>query len=931
MDWLKQINSDTVVVVPTHGLQHSLQEHYALEQQALGNVVWETPQILVWDNLVQSLYEQNKQSIGRPKIAISDAQSFIVWQQVVSKLKKEVNAFVLLNEAQTASAVQRSWRLMHKWRIDRSKLADRKDEDSQVFLELCDMYQARLDQSAWIDKALLESQVVEYVASETADVLGLPQRFVFAYFDLETSTQRQFKTGCGAKGVTVERQEGQQQTSQQQFISYESPIDELEAVFTEARNALEANPEQRLGIVVADLAQRRQEVAYIAQQVFYPDRSPIENQQKGRAYRFSLGHSLVDIPYIASQLRLLNLLKPSFNYQDLSFVLRNAWVPIVGNYPEQTMQLVRALSNSRVVYWTWEKVLEKWQELQEKTLKKEDEFVEYDSTLDKHPLTELLKNCVSFCQQIAADDSETEQATEITAFTQANRDWQHTFSEWLQVFDWQANELDSYHYQAQKSWLTVLETFASLDQVQPPIGLVKALRQIQSLSKDAVFMRQARNEPILISGVLEAVGREVDQLFITGMNDSYPVPLGGDPFIPNELLAAQQYPFAQAASEYEYEQQKMQSLMTGAKSLTVSYSKLQDDGEAEPSTLFQTEFNTKQFKEADKASSENEQAVELESYQDMYGEKCRDSRYIQGGSAIFETQSNCPFKAYRVMIDEQEEPEFGLDAKDAGNVLHDLLEIIWRELGSSSTLALESTDIRALATRHVNDYIARDLDNFKFDRKALLKLESQRLVDLLEQWLSYERDLRKIGFSVVETEKSIKTEFAKIPIKLKIDRIDRLDDGSEFIIDYKSGNVKRTDWFGERPKRPQLPLYALAYEEHRKQINNDRETSAIALAQVKSNDIKMEGFAKGDDIVAGVNNVLMIERKKTPLDWNQQLHEWHQSLSALADEFLTGNAVVDPVDKMTCDYCDLTSVCRIHQMRNQSSDVHASLTDEAAS
>ena len=66
-------------------------------------------------------------------------------------------------------------------------------------------------------------------------------------------------------------------------------------------------------------------------------------------------------------------------------------------------------------------------------------------------------------------------------------------------------------------------------------------------------------------------------------------------------------------------------------------------------------------------------------------------------------------------------------------------------------------------------------------------------------------------------------------LALRLDRVDRLDDGSIAVIDYKTGGDAEPDaWLGERPRLPQLPLYAEA-------LGVDR-VSAVAFGRVRTGD-----------------------------------------------------------------------------------------------
>ena len=895
MDWLKTIDGNTTVLVPTRGLQHSLHQCYADQQLAAGCSVWETPKICVWDDLIDQLYQLNKSRLGEPKALISDAQSFLVWQQVIAKSKKSEDSLTLLNESQTASAAQRSWKLLNKWQVDEATVTQNHDEDSNMFWQWCEAYRQRLQQAAWIDNVQRERLVIDNLAS----INGLTNKVIFAYFDLQTSSQRTFIAVNKARGIQLENVAFDLQQQSVEQLVYQKETDEITSVLLAARHHLEANPQAKIGIVIPDLSQRRQEVEIQATQVFYPDRSPVEMQSEDSAYRFSLGYSLKTIPYISATLQLLDLLKPTFRYQEINYLLRCQWLPFARDNTQDVLQLLRELKQSRTVYWSWEKLLEKSEYL-------------FCGNGEHHAMSKLFKDCILFREHWLNNNSEQSPAKQI----KTTQEWQSIFNQWCAVFAWERNEIDSYHYQAQQSWLSVQETFISFDQVQLPIGLNRALQQIQTLCTDAVYLRQARNEPILISGVLEAIGQPADVLFVTGMNENYPTPLGGDAFISNQALAKQGYPFAEQSTEFDYEKQKLQSLLAGVPQLQISYAIESDEGELKSSALFRGAVFQKAI-----AQPQVSQQVELVTYRDSIGDSCQNSSMVTGGAKIFENQSHCPFRAYivhRVLYENEQEPEFGLDDRDSGNIVHKLLELIWRDLGTSSTLIASTTNLSELVTKHVDLFIHGDDSAFQYDRRKLLLLERERLISLLEEWLSLERDQRIAGFNVIGKESKIKSEFAKIPIKLVIDRVDRLTESNkDLIIDYKTGNASPNDWLGERPRSPQLPLYAVALEEYRQQQNIDGEIRGIAFAQVKRSQTKLDGFAGVSDIAKGISDT-KIGRENTK--WDEKIVEWRENLANLAEEFLSGTATVDPL-KGACRYCELSSVCRVNQLRQQSTGI----------
>jgi len=94
--------------------------------------------------------------------------------------------------------------------------------------------------------------------------------------------------------------------------------------------------------------------------------------------------------------------------------------------------------------------------------------------------------------------------------------------------------------------------------------------------------------------------------------------------------------------------------------------------------------------------------------------------------------------------------------------------------------------------------------------RAWRDIEAGRLQTLLRQWLALER--QREAFQVAATEAELRLKLDALELRLRVDRIDRLPDGSQLIIDYKSSVCRLQDWLGERPARPQLLLYSIAGE-----------------------------------------------------------------------------------------------------------------------
>ena len=207
--------------------------------------------------------------------------------------------------------------------------------------------------------------------------------------------------------------------------------------------------------------------------------------------------------------------------------------------------------------------------------------------------------------------------------------------------------------------------------------------------------------------------------------------------------------------------------------------------------------------------------------------------------------------------------------------------------------------------------------------KRYLQLEETRLIGLVTEWLRYEA--ARVPFTVIETEQKTEVSIDGLLLKLRLDRIDRLNDGSLLVIDYKSGDVSPKSWDMPRPGDVQLPLYAgFALE------GEDGELGGFVFAKVRAGKMEFAGrirqakaTLRGD--LRGNTNLV-----KAPLTAEQVL-SWKKYIELLARNFLTGRAEADPRDYPdTCERCGLYALCRIQEHKGQMGTGDDSESEEAA-
>ena len=136
-------------------------------------------------------------------------------------------------------------------------------------------------------------------------------------------------------------------------------------------------------------------------------------------------------------------------------------------------------------------------------------------------------------------------------------------------------------------------------------------------------------------------------------------------------------------------------------------------------------------------------------------------------------------------------------------------------------------------------------------------------------------------------------------LKIRADRVDRLEDGELVILDYKTGECRPSDWDGSRPDAPQLPIYA---------VTADALVAGVFFGRLKTGALGFRGLADSEGIVPDVK----APDDQPPLE--ETIAEWRTVLDRLGSEFRSGQAIVDPKDpRKTCGNCALPPLCRIRQ------------------
>ena len=294
---------------------------------------------------------------------------------------------------------------------------------------------------------------------------------------------------------------------------------------------------------------------------------------------------------------------------------------------------------------------------------------------------------------------------------------------------------------------------------------------------------------------------------------AWPKPARPNPFLPLELQRAAGVIASSPESELARARRITQLLFTSAGEIVCSYPMTAGEEPLRLSALIEKHFEGVPFamledrEAADSALLRIARSAPLLELGVAEAPSFPLGKQAPGGARLLEDQSACPFRAFaihRLGARELDEFEIGVSPRERGGAVHRALEWIWRELKTQAALLAKSP---AELTALLETAAAQALkDNHAAER--FRRLEHRRLVKLLSRWMEIEKARRR--FAVEEQETDRQAALGGLVLKIRPDRMDRYEDGSHAILDYKtSKDLKIADWDGDRPAAPQLPLYAV--------------------------------------------------------------------------------------------------------------------------
>jgi exodeoxyribonuclease-5 len=483
-------------------------------------------------------------------------------------------------------------------------------------------------------------------------------------------------------------------------------------------------------------------------------------------------------------------------------------------------------------------------------------------------------------------------------------------------------------YQAKKSFGRLLGELARLDPLLGKIDVHQAIRHLTKMCQAKIFQPESKNITSLhVMGMMEAAAMPLTAIWVMGMNDHvWPPAAKPNSLIPAGLQSDKGTPNASSEVQTKFAERIHERLMMSAEQVIFSSAKRDGDRVLRVSPLMEKIASSPHGTTRAQTLGESLACMMPVEVGDRGWDWVEDHQapaviageHVSGGTGLLKAQAICPawaFYQYRLHARELKEPVDGLDAMNRGTLVHHVLELFWRD--KNSNVLKESPEVLQQILETVADeaLLKFNADHDDVFSESFVELEKERLVKLVMMWLdTYEKDRRAFTVAACEAERTLEIE--GVTIKLVVDRIDELEDGSQLIMDYKTGNaVNFKNWAEEIITEPQLPIYAAF-------ALKGQGVAGVCFAKVKWDNPGFAGILAEPKLIKGPygyteNYGRKIFNEEQFPNWTSIISYWHDKISATALSLKAGDARVQVEDQKHLAYCEVMPILRIAERELQ--------------
>lgn len=898
------LRDGATLITATPRLSREIVQTYNQNQLQNGLKSWNTPDVLPYPSWIERTWKHLRAGSGNRQAGLdavlNPSQSRQLWKKIIHRDIQSHGGDTehLWNINATVRSAMEAWRICQQWNIEYSDFGDFCLTDHRSFSRWAREYQSYSHKRQWLDPYQLPGHIVIRIKQGMQP--DLPH-LVWVGFDNLNPDQERLIECLRTSGIRVSiSKPGSQPAPEQKFLEFESGRDQWLAAAQWAKRMLARDPEHRIAIVAPDLVRSRQDIELEFTRTLCPVSLIDPEKYHDRPFHIALGKQLAAYPVVRSAINLLSLFteKP-VRFEAIARMLIDPW----------TRGATREMAQRHQFEYRYRQQFPHEMKVSDAWTRITGDTTSGDSTGPAPELIRIFDHLRPLLQWSKQKKPYSE--------------WAGIFTQWLDGFGWPGDEtLDSAEHQVVQAFRKEILNLATLDLVEPRTTLAEALSVLNERLATQPFEPESAKVNIEIMGILESAGIQFDAVWFGNLNEKeWPPRLNKNPFIPAALQAEAGYFKADFDRNRDYASDLQRQLTNQCREIVFSRPRFEEEVEQSPSPLVSWPTASSDAAPPDPSLFDHYQRHKplLDVFEDRIGIPIMTPD-VRGGTAIIENYSACPFRSYaihRLNARENEYRQPGLDAMGRGALVHRILEKIWKQVKTLENLrAMGPTSLERLIVEVVDDCSRSGLNQSGFGR-GFHKVQTRWLTSLMHQWFNTEL-ARSQDFQVAETEKKYLLKLGGLELFIKVDRIDRLANGSCVLIDYKTGMTSSLSaWIGERPEHPQLPLYALAII---RDSGNKDIIECMAYGRVRHADCGYQGISISHEFDTKTREPRVVPLSQARLggkplsfSWSDLLDHWNARLEQIAQSFSEGQAEVNPRDSEVCKNCNLTGLCRRHE------------------
>ncbi|MBS0374892.1 MAG: PD-(D/E)XK nuclease family protein [Proteobacteria bacterium] len=787
-----------------------------------------------------------------------------LWQRIVEESDA---GGVLVSADATAAEAARAWQLACEWGLDVARLKPTTPEE-EAFLGWARAFERATAARGALDAARLPGLVSAHRATGAP-----PARIGFHGFGGVTPARRALGAALAASGTEVEDLALAAGPAALNRCEAGLPEEEIAAIADWLGTRLAADPAARLVVLYPELAATRAAFARrlderLAPELLLPGAAGV------RPYVLGAPPRLAEQSVAATAVGLLALAAPEIGVLELGRLLRSPYLPGTDAEHAARARLDAVLRKSP-----------------EARLRTETLAVRLRAGREAEPAFAALVEAV--------------RAPLVRGGRQGASAWAEAMQRALRAAGWpKGRPLADTEYEAALGLTAALEALAGLESILPALGFGAALGELQSILAATPLAAEVTDPAVLVLDRLEDPALPCDGLWVAGLTaERFPAAATPTPFLPLALQRERGLPGASAAAMLADARAALAGWQRAAPELVFSAALAEGELERRVSPLVPAAPALAGLVSVPSWAATLREAGEREAWQDPGLAPIPPGTHVRGGVKVLDLMAQCPFRAaaeLRLRAEALESPGVGLSARTRGVLAHEALARVYAVLDSQQAIRERDAGARrAVVVAAVEAACAA----------ARPALAESRLVAIERAWLErailnlLAAELEREPFEVLARERAHELAAGGIAVEVRIDRVDRLADGTTVVIDYKTGRAGQGRWTGPRPRPMQLPAYATLGEV---------PPTAVAMARLPPAVATFDGVAARDGVLPGVRvcGASRATGELRGLGWPALVAGWRDSVAALASDFAAGGARVDP-DEGACRHCALATLCRV--------------------